>query len=359
MIKARRHILFVAVTGLTIIRLHAGFDFYTALFGTVTAILCSAIFETISLGCIWSFVYSRARKIMVILPLYLVIAVMAAGAGAVSFHARIIDSVGESRRPVEAELGDRISQVKSSYAVYYSDKIRQVEEKINTGRARLASDPESPYWINRVQQRILEKGDLVVERNQKLDEMPKDKERWVSQNAAVVGLTFDVLSEEIGDASSMTRAIEELFHVGSIVAKKAVAMAIVSIIEFGILLLAFISREEKEEDQVPDYPEVKNETSTNLIAESNIVEPAKDHKATDVPDPTTTRNVYTMKKKEPVAVVADKITIPKREVDESEIEEYLTKNPSASDRYIAGKFNKDYESVYKIRERLKAEGIIS
>jgi hypothetical protein len=243
MSSANIHVLRGAVIGLTLVSVSAGFEFYHNLFGLATAILCCVIFETIRLGCLWAWLFSGRARQLIALPIYLMVAFTCATAGITSFHARIIERQSEKLEPLEQAMAERIRLIQRTYALKVADKLRAVEEKIDFSRRKLAWNPKSSYWNNRLAQLIAQRLETVTERDRFLSATPEEnREQWIARNASMLDLDLKPIDSALHCATAYTKAIQELWRVSELQAKNTVSIIIVICVECGIVMLSLLAR---------------------------------------------------------------------------------------------------------------------
>lgn len=243
MSKAREYIILAAVLGLTVISVGAGFSFYKALFDETTAIICCIIFETLRLTCLWSLaVYGWIRRIVAI-PVYILVALTCAFASIASFHARILESHAEALKPAQTEISRKIELTKRAYVKMVMVDLKALDEKIDQCNRNLAWNPQSAYWKNRLEQLTIRRQEIVAARDRFLNQIPtENKEAWISQNASLLGLELEPTSSTPHGSAAMTKAIQELWNVSEVAAKKVVSTIIVVTVECGIILLSLFAK---------------------------------------------------------------------------------------------------------------------
>ena len=242
--KSRKYVLMTAVVGLSIISVSAGYDFYDTLFGKSTAILCCTIFEMIRLACLWSFVSFKWQKKIVAIPLYSLVALTCGFAAITSFEARIIAGHARATKPLEEELSKRIASIKRAHAKNVSKELKVLQGKIDYARRQLAWDPASDYWNNRLKQLTTTHEAMVGARDTFLSRVPRTKrEEWISRNASILDIELAPLLSTVRGTTATTKAIQELWGVSELTAKKAVAMIIVLTIEAGIIILSVLAQD--------------------------------------------------------------------------------------------------------------------
>ena len=239
--QKRANLILVAVIGLTLISVSAGFRFYHCLFGLTTAILCCVIFETLRLGCLWSLVAMGWLSKAVAIPVYGLVTVTCGFVAIASFHAEIIESHTEALKSVEQEIFKRAEMVRREYAKHFQAEIRKLDERIDQCTQKLAWNPSSRYWQNRLEQITSARAALMAQRDSLLSTMPVSKRKeWVEYHAAVLGMQFEPLPTAQYGSVAMTAAIEELWGMNEIATKKIVSILIVVTTEFGIVLLSLL-----------------------------------------------------------------------------------------------------------------------
>lgn len=244
MTNIKKYVLMGVVVGLTLISLFAGFHFYRSLFDIKVAVLCCVLFEIIRLGCLWSFVILNWLNKLITIPLYIFVSLICALAAITSFHSSIIERQKQDQKPLEEELSRRINIIKHEYAKRISNELIILNEKIDICQRKLALNPDAVYWKNRLSQRTTERQQLQEERDRFLSEQITDqKEEWISRNASILSIEFEPLSSSIGGSTHTTKAIEQLWGISEIRTKKIVSIIIVLTVEFGILLLSLLAKE--------------------------------------------------------------------------------------------------------------------
>ena len=241
--RAKVLILRGAVIGLTFISVTAGFDFYHSLFDLTTALLCCVIFETTRLACLWSLVDLGWLRNLIAIPVYIIVALTCAFAGITSFHARIIESHTQAKRPLEKEMAKRTEIIRRTYTQKASEQLQVLDGKIDVCNRKLAWSPTSSYWKNRRTQLIAERKELVTRRGHFLSEVPQEGRRlWISHHASLLGVALEPLPLTISGSAATTQAIQELWGVTELHAKKITSIIIVLTIELGIILLTLLTK---------------------------------------------------------------------------------------------------------------------
>ncbi|MCI0552066.1 MAG: hypothetical protein L0287_14025 [Anaerolineae bacterium] len=239
--RPKHYLLMFAVIGLTLISVTAGFSFYHTLFGLTTAILCCVVFETLRLACLWSLVNSGWLAKILAIPVYTMTTLTCAFVAITSFHAEIIESHTQATKSMEQEMTKRIDLVRRAYVQRVEDDLRRLYERIDQCNRKLALYPASSYWHNRLVQLQNEREARVMERNHFLETIPTDKRKeWIEYQAAMLGLTLEPLSVSLTGSLAFTTAINELWGITEVGAKKIVSIIIVTTSECGIILLSLL-----------------------------------------------------------------------------------------------------------------------
>ncbi len=251
--KRKQNFIFVAVLGLTLVSVLAGFELYNGMFNLVTAILCSVIFETIRVGCLWSLAVDRWTTRIVAVPVYVLVTLTCAFASVTSFHAKIVASHDAAMRPLKQEHSRRIDLIKRAYAKEAEIKLAELDGKIDICRQNLAKDPSQTYWKNRLDQRMTDRGTVVAARDSLLHAAPvENAEVWINAHAAILGLELKPVSSIVRGSLATTRAVTELWGISELTAKKIVSVIIVVTTECGILLLALLAGSGMEPYRTPN-----------------------------------------------------------------------------------------------------------
>ncbi len=239
--RIRKYIILCAVVGLTLISVSAGFRFYHTLFGLVIAILCCVVFETLRLACLWSLMVRGWLAKVVAMPMYVLITLTCAFVAITSFHAEIIESYALATKLAEHEINKRINVIKRGYAQKVQNDLSKVYEEIDRCKRKLALNQTSIYWKNRLEQLTTERQAIVKERDIFLDSMPTEKRKeWIEHQAAILGINFEPLPPSLQGSAAMTIAIQELWSLSELAAKKIASIIIVITTECGIVLLSLL-----------------------------------------------------------------------------------------------------------------------
>lgn len=244
MTRNKKKLILLGVIGLSLISVTAGFNFYHTLFGIAIAILCTMIFETLRVACLWSLVVEGwlLGKIIAI-PIYTLTAITCAFAAITSFHAEIIASHSAAMKPVEDEIGKRIELVKRVYVTTIAKEIGRLDERIDLCKRKLALNSESHYWKNRLIQLDGERQLVIANRDSFLSVIPqRGREAWLSSQAALLGLKFERLPQPAHGSIAFSQAIQELWGISEVAGKKVVSIVIVLTTEFGIVLLSLLAQ---------------------------------------------------------------------------------------------------------------------
>lgn len=244
MTRNKEKLILLGVIGLSLISVTAGFNFYHTLFGMAIAILCTLIFETLRVACLWSLVVEGwlLGKIIAV-PIYSLTAITCAFAAITSFHAEIIASHATAMKPVEEEIGRRIELVKRAYVTTIGEEIGRLDERIDQCKRKLALNPESHYWKNRLIQLDGERQLMIANRDSFLSVIPQQgREAWLSSQAALLGLEFEPLPQPAHGSIAFSQAIQELWGISELAGKKAVSIIIVLTTELGIVLLSLLAQ---------------------------------------------------------------------------------------------------------------------
>lgn len=248
--RVRQYLMPFAVVGLTLISVTAGFRFYHTLFGLTTAILCCVVFETLRLACLWSLVVSGWFAKVLAIPIYAIVTLTCAFVAITSFHAEIIESHTEATKIMEQELAKRIDLVKRAYAQKVENDLKRLDEKIDQCNLKLAMRPNSGYWHNRLEQVHNERAAMMTTRENFFNTVPaENKKEWIDYQAAVLGLTLAPLSVSLHGSPAFTTAIQELWGITEIAAKKIVSIIIVTTSECGIILLSLLAKAKMSNDE--------------------------------------------------------------------------------------------------------------
>ncbi|KAA3656668.1 MAG: hypothetical protein DWQ10_14890 [Calditrichaeota bacterium] len=241
MVASKKILLMTLLIGLTLISLMAGFNFYETLFGLSTAIICSIVFESLRLGCLWGIALPGWSSKGVALPLYILVAGSCSFAAITQFHAEIIEQYAKERKPYEQETSRRIAEIKKAYAEQVNVKIADLEDRMNICNRKLASNPKYSYWNNRLDQLKDQHANAIAARDSFLLYIPVEKvDQWIAAQAANLGLDFQSISIGSQNSVSITTAIQELWGLSTIDAKKIVSVIIVTTTEAGIVMLSFV-----------------------------------------------------------------------------------------------------------------------
>lgn len=241
--RIRKYVILCAVVGLTLISVSAGFRFYHTLFGLVIAILCCVVFETLRLACLWSLVVTGWLAKVVAMPMYVMITMTCAFVAITSFHAEIIASYAQATKLTEQEIARRIGVIKHEYAKKVQNDLSKLDEEIDRCKRKLAFNQTAIYWKNRLEQLTTERQAIVKERDIFLDTMPTEKRKeWIEHHAATLGINFEPLPISLQGSAAMTIAIQELWSLPELAAKKIVSIIIVITTEFGIVLLSLLAK---------------------------------------------------------------------------------------------------------------------
>ena len=241
--RIRRSLVLVAVVGLSLISVTAGFRFYHTLFNLTTAVLCCVIFETLRLGCLWSLVTNMWLTRLVAVPVYAMTSIVCAFVAITSFHADIIANHSAATKPVEEEIERRIGIVKRAYASKSEEEVKKLDERIDQCKRNLALYPEAHFWRNRLAQLDQDRRLITASRDSFLSVIPQHGiDEWISSQAARMGLTFEPLPSPAQRTKAFTLAIQELCGITELAAKKAISIIIVVTTELGIVMLSLLAQ---------------------------------------------------------------------------------------------------------------------
>ncbi len=243
MSKVQKHILLLVVIGLSLISITAGFEFYKSLFDLTIAILCCLIFEIIRLGCLWSFVILNWFNKVITIPIYIFVSLTCALAAITSFHSNIIERQTQELKPLENELTRRIEIIKRKYAKDVTMELKSIKDKIDLCQRKLAWNPNSSYWKNRLSQLTMHSDIVQAKCDSFLYEQPiQNKEAWISRNTSLLAIELEPLPSSMQGSTSITTAIQELWGIKEMRAKKIISIIIVITVECGILLLSLLAK---------------------------------------------------------------------------------------------------------------------
>lgn len=232
----------VAAVGLTLISVTAGFEFYHALFGIATAVLCCLVFEALRLACLWSLVAHGWSVKALAIPIYGLVTITCVFASLTSFQAGIIKRHAEEMKPLESEIARRIALIKRTYAAEKTREIEELDQQLDRCNRGLALNPDSKYWRNRAEQLTNKRDRLGQERDLFLQTtQPQDNATWIERNAAMLDLELEPLDSSPHGSRTTTAAIQELWNVTELRAKKIVSILIVISVEAGIVLLSLLA----------------------------------------------------------------------------------------------------------------------
>lgn len=249
-----------AAVGLTLISVTAGFEFYHALFGIATAMLCCIVFEALRLACLWSLVAHGWSVKALAIPIYGLVTITCVFASLTSFQAGIIKRHAEEMNPFESEIARRIALIKRTYATEKTREIEDLDQQLDRCNRGLALNPDSKFWRNRAEQLTNKRDRLGQERDLFLHTTPaQDKAAWIERNAAMLDLELEPLDSSPHGSKTTTAAIQELWNVTELRAKKIVSILIVISVEAGIVLLSLLAGAPKRENRNNPETQLNNQ----------------------------------------------------------------------------------------------------
>lgn len=150
-------------------------------------------------------------------------------------------------KPLENEIAKRIDIIKRTYAKKIDVELKTIDEKIDLCNRKLAWNLASNYWKNRLSQFIMESQEIMTERDTFLTEVPtENREVWLTRHASWLGIELEPLPVKLHGSTATTKAVQELWGVTDLRAKKIVSIIIVITVECGILLMSLLAKGKKQ-----------------------------------------------------------------------------------------------------------------
>ena len=245
-------VLFIGLTlGFTFISLYNGYNFYKILFGTSMAILISSVFEIARVTCLFRFVQSKSNFRIFPIFLYIIIAFVCAFAAINSFTSEVI----YKNRQSEKELRKQIQIIKKTYNKNIEKKIEIIDKDIIYVERKIAAFPGRKYWETRLSQIMTNRDKITKERDAFMKTDPEDPINWIRTNAAKLDLELGEISNESEEVISIIQALKDLWGMEKISAQKIMGLIVTIVVEFSILLLAFLSHFTKKPEIEIDFDE--------------------------------------------------------------------------------------------------------
>lgn len=245
--KRIKRLLFWISIALTFISLHAGFDFYKAMFGLSVAILTSFTFETLRIATLFGLAKKSGIHRTFSYALYIGVALVCSFASVASFHAKIIENYRIDTENMRKRQEMEIREIKQKQVEARNSRLESLEKDITWCNMKIAKNPGSDYWPVRLNQ-IEEKKRLVSAMYDSLLSFVPEKnvEIWIEKESLIYGIERSYDLDENGKSWAVTKALNEIWNVSDIAAKKIAAIIIVLGVELGILMLAILSKDEKQ-----------------------------------------------------------------------------------------------------------------
>lgn len=242
--KVIKRLFFVLSISLTFISLHAGFYFYKAMFGLMVAILTSFTFETLRIATLFGFTRKNGNHRRASYVLYFGIAFVCSFASVASFHAKIIQNYRHDMAKTVERQKSEIEAIKKEHAKARESELAKINKDINWCQIKLAKSPNSEYWQRRLSQIEAEEKMVLAKFDSLLAYIPEsDVEAWIERESTKLGLKREITDDKLGNSWAVSVAVREVWNMSEVAAKKLTAIIIVLAVEFGILMLAILSKE--------------------------------------------------------------------------------------------------------------------
>lgn len=237
-----KYILISLSAGLTFLSMQAGFHFYNSLFGHTIAWTASLVFESLRFSTLYSILYLKGTKKAIGWLLYIFIALTCSFAAISSFHARILQSQKNEQSMIQHKLQPQIDLVKSRYVARADSLLSLIDSDVKYCERKLAADPTSQYWANRLDQIKQKKNQISTELDSILTTATTtDPVLWLSKHSAQVGVSLNFTDNQ-SSTFLIGSSIQQVIGLSEFKAKKLVAIIITCAVELGILLLALLSQ---------------------------------------------------------------------------------------------------------------------
>jgi hypothetical protein len=256
MLTGAGHIIFSFIAfGLTIISAYNGFKFYRVLFGFFLAALISSTFELARIACLFKYRNSKKKIGTLTFSLYIITALVCAFASINSFTAEVIirDRINEK------EAQAQIYKIKNAYSENITKKIAELNNSIKYLENQAAKYPNSNYWKRRLSQYIINRDELISERDKFLDFNPENPEQWIRTKSPLLGLEVKNSSRESEEMKSVKLALNDVWGLNGVTTQKIIGIVVTVTVELCILLFAILASERRKvESEIKRITEKKS-----------------------------------------------------------------------------------------------------
>jgi hypothetical protein len=227
---------------LSFLSVHAGFHYYTSLFGLTVALSASATFEALRLSSLFGIFRSVNYTRAVAIFLYLFSAFVCVFASLSTFHARIIESRNKELAKVNEFYSEDIRAIREAQANARAKELEENSAAIKICKTKLAANYKTDYYSARLEQRIQNEKNIIAKYDSLLSYTPaKNTQAWLASEAAKYNIQLKNNGRIEEQSRSVIESIENLWNLQEEKAKRATAIIIVIAIELGIFLLALLS----------------------------------------------------------------------------------------------------------------------
>ena len=241
--------------GFTLISAWNGFNFYRVLFGLAIAVLISATFEIARFTCLFRYIHTGAKMSMLTIIFYVITASVCAFASINAFTAEVI----KQNRVNAKEFQEQIYSIKQAYLKETASSLNTLNKDIRYLENNAAKYPKSGYWKRRLAQVEENRGELLKDRDQFLNQNPEDMEQWIRVESARLGVEIEETTEKSEEIIAVRQALEELWSLDEITAQKIMGIIVTIVVEISILLLAILATKGKQANPAEQSPDKKED----------------------------------------------------------------------------------------------------
>jgi len=236
-------IFLILSVGFTAISALNGFNFYNILLGSSLAILISIVFEIGRLASLYRLFHLRGKNRVFGYFVYITVALVCSFASVNSFTTDFIIK----NRKGERFYDRQINILKSVYSDRIQKKIGKLDIDIKYLENRVAKYQKSGYLKRRLLQIENNRDELITKRDDYLNTIPKDPEKWIKVNSGLLGLKLKDTNNKSEKIISQSIALRELWGIDNLTMKKIIGFILTIFIEMSIFLLASLGVKKRDE----------------------------------------------------------------------------------------------------------------
>jgi len=260
MIKRRemRWFLLGLALALTFLSMRAQYRFWAGLFDSqATGLVAATVFEITRLSFIFTLLTWGGVKRAVSIVIYAFFGFFCASIGATAWISEMIEMHNRIEEQRMREYNTRVERIKTAFADSMQTRISKIDQDLYWIDSKLASNPNSAYWIRRRERLREMRRDVDLELENFLKEKPEDLDAWLQNKAALLGIRLDPIGEVDTRFNAIEQAVQTGWNWDPDEARKIVVSVFVLVVELGIILLALISQMSRDrQDEKTSTPSI-------------------------------------------------------------------------------------------------------